>query len=142
MGCSLNATQEASLNNAVLTYVESHNTGAVMKFVSIIHPKVVEFYEGEGDEAFKRKFELFPQMDGGDYIQDGTVWEIETKGKSIHARYTFLSVEDSYENFNPAEVEVIAISEDQGVTWFFVDGKDYKNDAIFNDNFRLLELKE
>ncbi|MFT5859399.1 MAG: hypothetical protein ACI865_001500 [Flavobacteriaceae bacterium] len=142
MGCSLNSTQEASLNNAVLSYVDSHNAGAVMKFVSIIHPKVVQYYEGEGDEAFKQKFELFSQMEGGAYIQDGTVWEIETKGKSIHARYTFLSIEDNYENFGSAEIEVIAISEDQGVTWFFVDREDYKNNAIFNDDFRLLELKE
>lgn len=142
MGCSLNSTQEAALNNAVLSYVESHNGGAVMKFVSITHPNVVAYYKGMGDDAFKRKFELFSQLDGGDYIQDGTVWEIETEGKTIHARYTFLSVEETYDLFNSTEIEVIAISEDNGVTWFFVDATDYKNDSVFKDDFRLLELKE
>lgn len=142
MGCSLNATQEGALNNAVLSYVESHNAGAVMKFVSIIHPNVVDYYEDQGDEAFKQKFELFSQFEGGDFIQDGSVWEIETKGNTIHARYTFLSIEENFDAFNSTEIEVIAISDDNGLTWFFVDASDYKNDAIFEKDFRLLELKE
>ncbi len=135
----MNSTQEAALNNAVINYVDSHNQGAVMKYVSVAHPKVVAYYNSIGEDAFKDKFELFSQDEGGDYIQDGTVWEIETKGKKIHARYTFLSIGDVF-GANSSEIEVVAISEDAGITWFFVDASDYKNDKIFDSDFRLLEL--
>ena len=137
--CSLNSTQEAALNNAVINYVDAHNKGAVMEYVSIAHPKVVAYYNSLGEDEFKDKFELFSKVEGGDFIQDGTVWEIESQGKSIHAKYTFLSIGD-INGLRSSELEIIAISEDNGLSWFFVDAPDYRNEKIFDNDFRLLEL--
>ena len=110
-----------------------------MEYVSIAHPKVVAYYNSLGEDEFKDKFELFSQVEGGDFIQYGTVWEIESQGKSINAKYTFLSIGD-INGLRSSELEIIAISEDNGLSWFFVDAQDYRNEKIFDNYFRLLEL--
>jgi hypothetical protein len=138
VGCSLNADQEASLNRAMMSYVNSHNNGTVMSFVSFTHPDVVGYYENKGDEAFRKKFELFAEEDGGDFLQDGIIREIESEGNNIHVEYTFMSIENRIYEQVGKELEIIAISEDNGSTWFFVDATDYINDAIFDKKKRLL----
>ncbi|MFT5780429.1 MAG: hypothetical protein ACI837_003391 [Crocinitomicaceae bacterium] len=108
-----------------------------MSFVSFTHPDVVSYYEGRGDEAFRNKFELFAEEDGGDFLQDGIIREIESDGSNIHVQYLFTSVETKFYEQIGKDLEIIAISEDDGATWFFVDESDYSNDAIFDKNKRL-----
>ena len=110
-----------------------------MAYVGYTHPNVVGFYEEQGDEEFREKFELFSPEDGGSYIQDGNVREIAKKNGQIHVRYEF----DRYSDMDytdDGKVSIVAISIDDGVTWFFAEEQDYKNEDIFSKDEQLIDL--
>ncbi|MCJ8291711.1 MAG: hypothetical protein HRT58_04700 [Crocinitomicaceae bacterium] len=138
--CTLSSGQEATLHKAVTSYVDAHNNGAVMAYVGYTHPNIVGFYENQGDSIFRQKFELFSPENGGDYIQEGNVKEIEKRNGQIHVRYLF----DSYTELDYEEtvdkIGVIALSLDDGVTWFFAEEEDYKNEKIFSKDEQLIAL--
>lgn len=111
-----------------------------MAYVGYTHPNIVGFYENQGDSIFRQKFELFSPENGGDYIQEGNVKEIEKRNGQIHVRYLF----DSYTELDYEEtvdkIGVIALSLDDGVTWFFAEEEDYKNEKIFSKDEQLIAL--
>lgn len=138
VGCSLNADQESALNKAVSSYMNACNTGAVLSYVSFTHPDVVRHYRAQGDSTFQKRFTLVTVDDGGTFLQDGTIREIQSKENQIHVLYEFLIVKSRLFVETAEEKNIVAISEDNGVTWFFADEKDYKNEEIFKSNERLL----
>jgi hypothetical protein len=138
--CTLSANQEASLQKAMSSYLAAHNNGAVMAFVGFTHPNVVGFYQEKGDSVFRERFELFDAENGGDFLQDGTIKKIETIGNSIHVQYIFESYQVRGLDERFSELSIIAISSDDGKTWFFADQQDYVNDSIFNPKERLIDL--
>ncbi len=109
-----------------------------MAYVGYTHPNVVGFFEDQGDSIFREKFELFSAENGGDFLQDGTLKEIQKKNKQIHVRYVFESFTD-YES-RPEELGLIAISVDEGESWYFVFEEDYTNEKIFSKDERLIAL--
>lgn len=110
-----------------------------MAYVSYTHPNVVGFYENQGDSIFRQKFELFSSESGGDYIQEGNVKEIEKRNDQIHVRYIFDSYTDEYDA-SVVDLGLIALSVDDGVTWFFAQEEDYKNEKIFSKDEQLIAL--
>ncbi len=138
--CTLSASQEASLQKAMSSYIAAHNNGAVMTYVGFTHPSVVGFYRDKGDAVFRQHFELFDQENGGDFLQDGNIQKIETKGNTIHVHYIFDSYEVRGLDERFTKVEMIAISIDEGKTWFFANRRDYMNDSIFNPTERLIDF--
>lgn len=137
--CSLNSSQEATLHQAVTSYVDAHNNGAVMAYVGYTHPNVVGFYENQGDSVFRQKFELFSPENGGNFIEDGNVKEIVKSNGQIHVHYFFDSYSEG-DGGNDPEFGIIAISLDDGVTWFFAEEEDYKNEQIFSKGEQLIDL--
>ncbi len=110
-----------------------------MAYVGFTHPNIVGFYQGQGDSIFRQKFELFSPENGGDYIQEGNVKEIEKGNGQIHVRYIFDSYTEDYDaTIN--EIGVIALSIDDGVTWFFAQEEDYRNEKIFSKDEQLIAL--
>ena len=77
---------------------------------------------------------------GGDFLQDGNLKVIETKGNVIHAHYVFDSFRTRGLDQEVSDHDIIAISNDDGKTWFFADKIDYENDSIFNPKERLIKL--
>lgn len=138
--CTLSSSQEATLHKALTAYVAAHNDGKTMAYVGSTHPNVVGFYEDKGDSIFRQQFELFTPENGGNFLQDGNIKEIEKKGNNIHIHYVFDSFEMQDLTQKVSDVGIIAISNDQGKTWFFAEEADYKNDNIFNKEERLLDL--
>lgn len=136
----MSSSQEATLHQAVTSYVDAHNNGAVMAYVGYTHPNIVGFYENQGDSIFRQKFELFSPENGGNFIQDGNVKEIEKRKGQIHVRYLFDSYSEVESDGNDSELGVIAISMDEGVTWFFAEEEDYKNEKIFSKDEQLIAL--
>ena len=136
--CALNADQEASLNNAMVSFVNSKNNGAVMSYVAFTHPNAVAFYKEKGDSIFKARFDL-SNAENDAFLQDGNIREIQHDKSKIHVKYSFLSVEsDIYEN-KATEVIIFAISEDKGNSWFFIDERDYTNNDIIESTNRLIK---
>lgn len=138
--CTLSASQEATLQKAMSSYIAAHNDGAVMAYVGFTHPNVVGFYQDKGDAVFRKRFELFEPENGGDFLQDGSIKKIETKGNAIHVHYEFDSYRIRGLDQKNSDFGIIAISSDQGKTWFFADKVDYLNDTIFKKADRLIDL--
>lgn len=135
--CALNADQESSLHTAMVSYINSRNNGAVMSYVGYTHPNAVAFYKNSGNEAFKSNFDLSNDEERP-FFQDGIIKTIESKGNTIHVKYEFQKIENEDYIVDIANIIVIAISEDDGQTWFFVDEKDYLNDKIIPKKERLI----
>jgi len=129
------------LSGALKDYLDSHNKGTIMSFVACTHPNVVDHYMKQGDSAFQDKFSLMSADEGGDYLQDATIKSIEFSGKEIHVHYQLLSAVDPFFEMDAREVTLIAMSYNDGNSWYFAEKKDYLNNDIFSKEDRLLELK-
>ena len=138
-GCTLSADQEKSLSDAQRSYVNARNESDVLKFVGYTHPNVIAHYKHMADSSFQKKFDL---TEDPYLLQDGTIREIKKKDKTIHVLYRFKTVEKGSFGVFGDDRNIIAISEDGGKTWFFVEKEDYLNDTILPEKHQLIELNE
>ena len=136
--CSLNANQEASLNDAMVSYVNSKNNGIVMSYVAFTHPNAVAFYKSKGDSAFTEKFDL-SNSEFDPFLQDGNIKQIKSNGNNITVKYNFLNVTGDFYEESHEEVVLFAISEDAGATWFFIEDVDYFNNDIISSENRTIQ---
>ena len=137
VGCSLNADQEASLNDAVVSYVNSKNNGVVMSYVAFTHPDAVAFYKDKGDSAFTEKFDL-SNSEYDPFLQDGNIKEIKSSGENITVKYNFLNITGDYFEEVASDFVLFAISSDGGETWFFIEEADYYNNDIISSESRMI----
>ena len=135
--CALNADQETSLHTAMVSYVNSRNNGVVMSYVAYSHPNVVSFYKNQGDSLFKVHFDLSNENERP-FFQDGLIQKIERANNLIHVKYQFKKI--GFEDFiqTQDDVHIIAVSENEGETWFFIEEQDYFNDQIIKKENRLI----
>ena len=138
-GCTLSAEQERVLSEAQRAYIDARNNADVLRFVGFTHPNVVAYYKNDADSSFQKKFDL--SMDNYN-IQDGTIRMIKKEGKTIHIDYLFKTLEkDNFDVFGQ-EIHIIAISEDHGDSWFFLDETDYRNEQIIAPKYQLIDTNE
>lgn len=136
--CTLNADQEASLNNAMFAYINSRNKGVVMSYVAYTHPIVVDYYQSLGDSSFTEKFDVL-QNETRYKLNDGTIIETKSEGNSIHVQYSFNLITPESNKITKDNVIIIAISDDNGVSWYFMDEDDYSNNQIMDPLHRLIK---
>lgn len=134
--CTLNADQEKSLNEAMNHYLSARNNNEVLNFVAFTNGKVVKYYKEKGDSIFKIKFGAGEEFV---FIQDGNIRDTEASENKIHVKYSFLKISGDLFAEDSEEIFIYAISEDNGVSWTFVDENDYLNDAIFTNQQRLIK---
>lgn len=135
--CTLNSTQEATLNNALSTYVNAHNNGAVLSYVGVIYPPAVAYYKDQGDSTFHYKFDLSAESERP-LLTDGTILGTKKENQSIHVKYRFAQLHDVFEGDSEYKIHY-AITEDDGVNWFFLQEMDYLNDTIMSLEKRLFK---
>jgi hypothetical protein len=136
--CSLNADQEASLNDAMVSYVNSKNNGVVMSYVAFTHPNAVAYYKEKGDSVFTAKFDL-SNSEYEPFLQDGNIKEIESDGNRITVKYNFLNITGDFFEESAEDFVLYAISEDAGLTWFFIEEADYFNNDIISSEDRMIK---
>lgn len=137
--CTLNAEQEKSLHDAQRAYVDARNEADVLKFVGYTHPNVIAHYKHLTDSSFQKKFDLSLHSYA---IQDATIQDIETADNTIHVSYLFKTVDtEGFGEFG-ADKTIVAISEDAGKTWFFIEKEDYVNSEILPEKYQLIDLNE
>lgn len=135
--CRLNADQETALHQASTSYINAFNEGIAARYVAYTHPDAVAYYKAQGDSIFKMRYNL----SGGDerpYLQDGNIEDIESDGNMIQVRYSYLRVHPLDYTVRQDQVTIIAMSSNNGKSWFFLDEDDYWNDAIISPKERLL----
>jgi len=136
--CSLNADQEASLHQAMVSYVNSRNNGAVMSYVGYTHPSIVAHYKTQGDSLFKSHFDV-SNGEERPFFQDGVIQTIESEGEVIHVKYEFQKYEHLEFMDDLKKVIIFALTENGGKSWFFAEEREYYNDNIIPKNKRLIK---
>lgn len=136
--CSLNADQEASLHQAMVSYVNSRNNGAVMSYVGFTHPNIVAHYKAQGDSLFQAHFDVSNEEERP-FFQDGIIQKIESDGDEIHVKYTFQRYQYLEFMDEVKDVIIFAMTENGGKSWFFAEEKEYYNDEIISKTKRLIK---
>lgn len=137
--CTLNAEQEATLSESTTRYLESIRNGAVLAFVSMHHPEVVRYYKERGDSLFLKKFSVEKE---DYYIIDPSIRETEKEGDYIHVLYEAKTISNEWETTDEVKSEFVAISENNGRNWFYVDKSDYVDKSVASKMKRILDLKD
>lgn len=134
--CTLNADQEKSLNDAVNRYLSARNNNEILSYVAMTNANAVKYYKNQGDSTFKLKFGAGDEFE---FIQDGNIRDTEASGSKIQVKYSFLKITGDLFAEDSQEIFIYAISEDNGVSWTFIDEADYLNDEIFTNKMRLIK---
>lgn len=137
--CSLNAEQEASLSESTTRFLESRRKGALLAYVSMHHPDVVRYYKEQGDEIFTEKFVVTASEH---FADEAIIQETEKNGKEIHVLYKSRKIDEWNVDKESGWDYFVAISDDNGKTWFYMDKQDYVNKSIAKGLKRLIEVKE
>ena len=134
--CALNADQEQKLNQSMAGYLHARNDFQLVSYVAFTYPAVVADFKEQGDSIFQAKF---------DCTQDSITWNdptirlIQQEGKSIHALIDVAQVDEySYEILKEKQ-QIVAISEDNGNSWFFVEHAYYVDKSKLNNLKRLIK---
>ena len=110
----------------------------MLEHVAFTHPNAVRFYKKQGDEEFKSRF-LTDGDEGVQELSNPFIRDVIKSDQNIHVRYTFdYYFEDGSGYGNYEEKEVVALSQDAGVSWYFLHGEEYQNESIIEDEDRLL----
>ncbi len=116
--CSLNATQEASLNNAKTSFINAKNNGSVMSYVAFTLPDAVAYYQKQGDSVFQKRFDL-SENNYNTFIQDGNIRKITQKDGVIQVKFEFLEV--NMDEVSKENQILYALSDNDGESWFFLE---------------------
>ena len=135
--CTLNATQEATLTSTTNDFLKARKEGMQLAYISMIHPSLVKAYKDQGDSVFLAKFEL-NSVDN--YLDEPILRTVKKENSTIHALYEFRVIQTGWleEEITQKNTTYVAISDDNGKTWFFMPKSDYDNKDIAKDIERLL----
>ncbi|GEM_PF-957563 len=136
--CTLSSDQEASLHNAMVSYINAKNEGVATAYVAYTFPEAVAYYKEQGDSVFQERYDL-SMGDLNPFLQDGIIQRIEKNNMHLHVEYLFREIDFVDYDVPARDVVIIAISKDAGVSWSFIDEEDYYNDAIIDAKSRLLK---
>lgn len=135
--CTLSANQEATLSTATNDFLKARKQGMQLAYVSMFHPSLVRAYKDQGDSVFLKKFEI-TSVDN--YLDEPILITVKSKKETIHALYEFRVIQTGWieEEIKQQNTSFVAISDDNGETWFYMPKEDYDNKEIAKDVKRLL----
>ncbi len=135
--CSLSASQEQELNKQTGLYLDAYERNSVLVIVSKTHPSFVKYAKSKGMAYFKSVFEN-ENREELVYINP-VIQEIQRKDDYIQVLY---EVDNEYiqngENQHKKS-RFVALSDDDGKNWYFLNYATYSNKKICKDIPRLLK---
>jgi hypothetical protein len=137
VACTLNSEQERTLNASLTRYIDARNDGIVSVTVACTWPPAVAYYTAKGDSIFKKKYDL-SAIDEKPILRDGSQMEAASDGPNYQIKYAFKQANPFYGVYEKGNTHIVALSENDGKTWFFLDEEDYWNDQIVSPSKRLL----
>ena len=137
VSCSLSASQEQTLNKQTRLYLNAIQNRSSLVLVSMTHPLYVRYVKSKGDDYFKEIFKI-PAEDENASLNP-VIETIKRKNDVIHVLYTI--EKNQYMNFEDANksFKLVAISDDDGVTWSFLNYKVYQDENICKEIPRILK---
>lgn len=140
--CTLNASQEASLNQSVSKYVYARNECALVGLVGFTYPPFIKELKEQGDSVFLQKFDCLENGTFQIELENPTLRTVEKEGSNMHVLYEF----DAYirEDNKPLKEKkkLVAISENEGLNWFFMPFEDYSDTKNCTSLKRLLAISK
>ncbi len=136
--CTLSANQEQKLNKSLGLYMQSLSNKTILHQVSMCHPAFLRYIKNKGNDFFKYVFN--PNEKEEELIfSDPKILQIETNESEIHTLYS-LKKEFLFEGENKIDsIKFVAISENDGENWFFVNYNMYSNKNICQEVIRLIK---
>jgi hypothetical protein len=130
--CALNAEQEQKLNQSMAGYLQARNNCQLISYVAFTYPAVVADYKEQGDSIFQAKFDCT-----NDSItwNDPTIRQIQQEGNMIQALVDVAQVDEYTYDILTEKQKIVAVSEDNGNSWFFMEH------AYYVDKSKLKKLK-
>jgi|APGre2960657404_1045060.scaffolds.fasta_scaffold54786_3 hypothetical protein len=136
ISCTLSGDQEKKLNESLSAYLFSRNECRLVNYVAFSYPDMVIAYKSQGDSAFQRAFDC--NLDSL-YLENPTLRQTIKENNEIHVEYDL----DAYHKATNVELEdkhkLVAISSDNGKSWFFIDKENYFNTKLLPNLKRLLK---
>ncbi len=136
VSCTLSGDQEKKLNESLSAYLFSRNECRLVNYVAFSYPDMVIAYKSQGDSAFQRAFDC--NLDSL-YLENPTMRQTIKENDEIHVEYDL----DAYHKATNEELEakhkLVAISSDNGKSWFFIDQENYFNNKLLPNLKRLLK---
>jgi len=124
-GCTFSADQEAALNSSLARYIQARNECQVVGLVGFTYPELVRDFKSQGDSVFQHQFDCDKNPDYFNIIQNATLRTTSKENESIHVLYDFDEYNEGDGTFFKRAFELVAISENDGVNWFFIPWKEY-----------------
>lgn len=136
--CTLNSTQETALNQHLSHYLTAKKQCSGVGMAGFSHPEYVKEVKEQGDSIFQATFSCKENKKG--LIYDATLRKSNSKGDNIQIYYQL----DTY-NPNTGERQkrvesIVALSDDDGKTWFFMPTSVYKDKNTVKSVERLIEI--
>lgn len=137
VSCSLSASQEQELNKQTGLYLDAKEKNSILQIVSKTHPSFVKYAQSKGNDYFMKAFEedAFEELT---YL-DPRILKIKSKGDKIQVLY---EVGQEYilngENRHVTQ-KLVALSDNDGESWFFLEYSAYNNEKICKEIPRLLK---
>lgn len=130
--CALNADQEQKLNQSMAGYLQARNNCQLISYVAFTYPAVVADYKEQGDSIFQAKFDC---TQDSIILNDPTIRQIQQEGNMIQALVDVAQVDEYTYDILTEKQKFVAVSEDNGNSWFFMEH------AYYVDKSKLKKLK-
>jgi hypothetical protein len=134
--CTLSADQEQKLNQAVSAYLHARNDCQIVNYVAFTHPSLVAKFKEEGDSVFQTKFDC--TMDSL-LLEDPTIRTVEKEGNDIQVLFDITAFDEYTYQQTKEKQQLVAISSDQGKSWFFIDYGYYVDKTLLPSIKRLIK---
>lgn len=125
--CSLTATQETNFNAQSASYLKAVNRGLMLKIITKTHPSYIKYIKSKGDEIFKKTFSKKSLRT--ERVSNIEVRQIKQKDYCI--QIAFIAESKDYFNATIERKPYVAISENNGLDWYFVPYKIWKDKNVF-----------
>lgn len=134
--CTLNSEQERNLNQSLSDYLLAKNECRMLNLVAFTYPELVASIKAEGDSSFMAYFNCSADSV---YFDDPTIRSSVKKNKEIQVCYELRARKMNNVEFGTFKHELIAVSHDNGNSWFFLDKKEYVNKSRISKLKKLIE---
>lgn len=137
--CSLNSDQEASLNQHLSKYLQARNGCMMVGIVGFTYPEYIRELKDQGDSALIKAMDCSQNIEKGIFYSDPTLRKVKKENNRIHVYYEVDVANNRAGNSTKRAEGLYAISEDDGVTWFFLPKEVYSDKNTCASLKRLLE---
>lgn len=134
--CTLNSEQERTLNRSLSDYLLAKNECRMVNLVAFTYSELVASIRAEGDSSFMAYFNC---SSDSVYLDDPTILTSVKKSKEIQVCYELRGRKMNNVEFGTFKEQLVAVSHDNGKSWFFLSKKDYVDKSRISKLKKLIE---